>query len=247
MQKFFIQENQINENKIKLVGEDVKHITQVLRAKKGEKMLICNKENGQSYLTTIEHIDADFVLCNIESKIETSTESKIEVSIFQGLPKADKMEYIIQKNTEIGVKKIIPVIMKRCIVKWDEKVAVKKIERWQKIIQSAAEQSKRDYIPKIEYPITIKELCQKISEFDLVLLAYEEEQKNTLKAELKKIKLADGIKIGMIIGPEGGIDKEEVNLLKEAGAKVITLGKRILRTETASIVIMSNIIYEYEV
>ncbi|MCI9177097.1 MAG: 16S rRNA (uracil(1498)-N(3))-methyltransferase [Clostridia bacterium] len=246
MPKFFIKTNQINENKIKIIGEDVKHITQVLRAKVGEKLILCNIDTNINYVTNIEQIGLDFILCNILEQKQAVAEAKVEVSIFQGLPKADKLEYIIQKNTELGVKSIIPVVMRRCVTKWEEKDIKKKIERMQKIALSAAKQSKRDTIPKVENPITIAKLCEEIPKLDVVLLAYEEEKETSLKQALKQLNSFEGMKVGIIIGPEGGIEKSEVELLEKAGAKKISLGTRILRTETASVMIMSNIIYEYE-
>ncbi len=245
MPKFFVKTNQISNNKIQILGEDVKHITQVLRAKKGEKLNICNVDNGTDYLAEIEELTKQEVLCNIIEQIENSSESKVQITIFQGLPKADKMEYIIQKNTELGVKKFTPVIMKRCVAKLEPKDINKKIQRWQKIAEAAAKQSGRNIIPTVEKPITVEELSKKVNEFDVLILAYENEKNNTLKAELKNINI-ENLKIGVIIGPEGGLDINEVNILVESGAKAVSLGKRILRTETASIMIISNIIYEYE-
>lgn len=246
MPKFFIKTNQINGNEIKITGEDVKHIAQVLRAKIGEELIICNIDNKLNYTTTISKISQNYILCHIENYNKSNAESNIDVTIFQGIPKADKMEFIIQKNVELGVKQIIPITMSRCIVKLEEKVANLKIERWHKIAESAAKQSGREYIPTVEMPINVPKLCKKIMDFDLVLLAYENEENITLKQELKKIENNGNLKIGIIIGPEGGIDNKEVEILTKAGAKAITLGKRILRTETASVAIMSNIIYEYE-
>ena len=234
MPKFFVKTNQIEENKIKIIGEDVKHINQVLRAKIGEELTICNLDTTLNYITTISQITPEYVMCDIQDCVKSFVESNVQVTIFQGLPKADKMEYIIQKNTELGAKQIVPVEMVRCVVKLDSKKEGKKIERWQKIAESAAKQSGRD------------NLCEKIKEFDAVILAYEGEKENTLKNELKKLDGTKDLKIGIIIGPEGGMDKTEVEKLAKAGAKVVTLGKRILRTETASITIMSNIVYEFE-
>lgn len=246
MPKFFIKTNQINDNEIKIIGEDVKHIAQVLRAKIGEELILCNVDNNTNYITAISEIHQEYIICHIEETLNSIAESKVEVTIFQGLPKADKMEYIIQKNIELGVKQIIPVTMSRCVVKLDEKTASKKVERWQKIAEASAKQSGREVIPQIYMPINITDLCKKIKEYDLVLLAYENEKNVTLKDELKKLNVENETKIGVIIGPEGGLDIKEVEMLINAGAKVITLGNRILRTETASIAIMSNIIYEYE-
>lgn len=244
MPKFFVKANQIENNEIKIIGEDVKHIGQVLRSKEGEKITICNIDDSINYITKIAKITPEYVLCTIETVLQENLESKIDITVFQGLPKADKMEYIIQKNTELGVKKFVPVAMKRSIVKLDEKEAKKKVERWQKIAESAAKQSGRDFIPKVEMPINVLRLSEEISRYDIMVLAYEEEKENTLKNELKKITAFEGMKIGVIIGPEGGIDKSEIDELK--GSKIVSLGKRILRTETASIVMVSNIIYEYE-
>ena len=246
MPKLFVKTNQIEENKIKRIGEDVKHINQVLRAKIGEELTICNLDTTLNYITTISQINPEYVMCDIQDCVKSFVESNVQVTIFQGLPKADKMEYIIQKNVELGVKKIIPVEMERSIVKFDQKTVEKKIERWQKISEVASKQSGRDIIPKIEIPTNIKKICENINEYDIVLVAYENEEDNTLKTELQKIKRTDNLKIAIIIGPEGGIDKKEILQLKEVGAKTITLGQRILRTETASIVVISNIIYELE-
>lgn len=154
------------------------------------------------------------------------------------------MELIIQKTTEIGVKKIVPVAMERSIVKLNEKDAKKKIERWQKIAEVAAKQSKRDIIPKIENVIKISDLCSEISQYDLFIVAYEDEKEIMLKQILKQNK--ETKKIGVLVGPEGGIDGKEIEKLVENGAKIVSLGKRILRTETAPITIASNIVYEFE-
>ena len=250
MYKFFINHNQINENKAKIIGEDVNHIANVLRLKKEEKIIICDKDENISYVAKIKEINREYIKCEIIEQILENIESNVNIDLYQGLPKIDKMEYIIQKATELGVRDIYPVITKRCIVKLDEKLKTKKIERWQKIAEVAAKQSKRDYIPKIENAINLENICQNIEKYDIILLAYEDEKSNTLKSELKKLVLNLGktekIKIGIVIGPEGGLDIKEVNVLKNAGAKIITLGKRILRTETASLVILSDIIYEFE-
>ena len=156
------------------------------------------------------------------------------------------METIIQKATEIGVVEITPVIMKRSVVKLDEKTAIKKTERWQKIAEVSAKQSKRDRIPKINYPILMKNLYEKIQNCDIVLVAYENEEKNNIKKALKKIEKKRNFKIAIIIGPEGGIDETEIEYLKNTKAQIISLGKRILRTETAPIVLSSIIMYEFD-
>ena len=169
------------------------------------------------------------------------------LSIFQGLPKADKMELVIQKSVELGVYDITPLKMKRCVVKLKEKDEKKKIERWQKISEVAAKQSGRDIIPSINKMKNVNEICSEFDKYDLVLVAYENEKENTLKSELKKIKKElDSLKIAIIIGPEGGIDENEIQTFKSNGAKIITLGKRILRTETVALNVASIIMYELE-
>ncbi len=246
MPKFFFKSEQVNKESIKILGEDVKHIVNVLRLKKDDEIQICNAETNVNYIANIINIDKQFVECKIKNIKNSTAETNIDITLFQGLPKADKMEYIIQKNVELGVKYIVPVAMERSIVHLDTKTTSKKIERWQKISEIAAKQSGRDLIPKIENVVNIKNICEVIPNYDIVLVAYENETENTLKTELKKIKNFNNLKIAIIIGPEGGIDKKELDKLVTAGAKTITLGKRILRTETASIVVISNIIYEAE-
>ena len=250
MPKFFVSNEQINNEKIDIIGEDVNHIANVLRLQKEDEILVCDKETNITYQAIIRNISKEKIECQIESMVNETTESNIDVSIFQGLPKADKMEYIIQKSTELGVKTIIPVAMKRSIVKIDSKDENKKIDRWQKIAEVAAKQSGRDVIPKIEKVHRINQIIENIKDYDLYIIAYENEKNITLKQVLKEVKkdlaVDKGIKIGVLIGPEGGIDETEVNELVRNGAKVITLGSRILRTETASLAILSNIMYEYE-
>ena len=157
------------------------------------------------------------------------------------------MEYIIQKSVELGAYDITPVEMKRCIVKLNEKDKEKKIQRWQKIAEVAAKQCKRDIIPKINNITNVKLICNIIQNYDIILVAYEKEKERTLKSELKKIKEYNQKNIGIIIGPEGGLDEDDVKLLEESGAKVITLGNRILRTETVALNVLSNIMYELEI
>ena len=169
----------------------------------------------------------------------------------QGLPKADKMELIIQKSVELGVNNIIPIEMKRCVVKLKDKDKIKKIERWQKISVVAAKQSGRNIIPEINQVENLKNICETFENYDIVLLAYENEKENTIKNELKQLKEKnqnknEDVKIAILIGPEGGITEEEVEIAKKKGAKIITLGKRILRTETVALNVLSIIMYELE-
>lgn len=244
MRKFFVSLNQVNENKINIIGEDVNHIKNVLRCNIGEEIDICIEENGINYLCKIEEISKDVIICEKIEEIESKAESNIDLTIYQGLPKSDKMELIIQKCTELGVKKIVPVEMERSIVKLSGKDEVKKIERWQKISEMAAKQSKRDLIPEISHIENIKKLCENIEKYDIVFVAYEDENQTYLKQELINLKSIKNPKIAVVVGPEGGFDTKEINTLKESGAKIVTLGNRILRTETAPIVLASIIMYE---
>ena len=252
MPKFFVRQDQIDNDKIVINGQDVKHIRNVLRAKVGEELEICNSETGENFLCSISEFNEDKIWCNIEQKIQEETESNVKVTIFQGLPKADKMEYIIQKSVELGVYDITPVDMKRCVVKLDEKNAKKKIERWQKISEVAAKQCGRNIIPQVNNVTNIKKLCENVESYDIVLVAYENEENNSLKNELSQIKStiinnqSRELKIGIVIGPEGGLEKQDVENLERSGAKIITLGKRILRTETVALNVLSIIMYELE-
>lgn len=244
MPKFFVNQEQILNNEIKIIGEDVNHIKNVLRLENGDSLKICNKETTENYECEIKKINKEFIMCKIIKKIIDTNESDIYIHIFQGLPKSDKMEFIIEKCTEIGVKEITPVVMKRTIVKLDNKDKTKKIIRWQKIAEVAAKQSQRDKILKVNNIINFDNIIEKMKEYDIVLVAYENEKNITLKSVLKNIKKYKELKIAIIIGPEGGIDENEIEKLKMY--KIVTLGKRILRTETAPIVMASNILYELE-
>ena len=248
MPKFFVAENQINNNKITIIGNDVNHIKNVLRQKSGDKITICDTSKEQDYLCEIDKIEEKSIDCNIIEKLENNTESNVKVTIFQGLPKADKMELVIQKSVELGVYDITPLQMKRCVVKLNEKDKAKKIQRWQKISEVAAKQCGRNIIPKINNIVNVKEVCNLCNEYDIVLIAYENEKENTLKKELKNLKKLDKeeIKVAVIIGPEGGIAPEEIEMFEENGAKIITLGNRILRTETVALSVLSIIMYELE-
>lgn len=246
MPKFFVKNNQINDDKVIITGEDVNHIKNVLRLNIDDDIQVCNLKTTENYMCGITRLNNETIECNILKKIDSEAESNIHINVFQGIPKSDKMELIIQKAVELGASEITPVEMKRCVAKIDDKTKVKKISRWQKISEVAAKQCGRDIVPKINEVTNIKNICNLIEKYDIVLLAYENEEENTLKNELLKLKEKTNqkLKIGIIIGPEGGIDIEEVETLKGNGAKVITLGKRILRTETVAFVLTSIIMYE---
>ncbi len=248
MPKFFVTNQAIQKNKVEIYGDDTNHIKNVLRKKVGETLNLCNIDTLEDYLCEITNIQENRIELKIIDKLENNAEPNTKVTIFQGLPKADKMELIIQKSVELGVYDITPIEMKRCVVKLNEKDKIKKIERWQKISEVASKQSGRNRIPKINPIIPIQNICQDINNYDIVIVAYEEEKQNTLKAELEKLKNTqkDNLNIAILIGPEGGIDPLEIKILKDKGAKIVTLGNRILRTETVALNILSIIMYEFE-
>ena len=216
MSKFFVKTEQINNNDIVIIGDDVNHIINVLRMKKTDKVQICNQDTGDNYNAEIVNYSKNEVECKIISKINETTESNVHITLFQGIPKFEKMELIIQKNTEVGIKSIVPVIMERTVVKLDEKIASKKLERWQKIAEIAAKQSMRDIIPQIGNITKLKDIDT--TEFDAVLVAYENEEHNMLKTELQKLERKiksnnsseQQYNIAIVIGPEGGISEKEL-------------------------------------
>lgn len=248
MPKFFVSHEQIAKRNIVIVGNDVNHIKNVLRTKIEDEIIICDKQDSQDYLCKICNINDKEIQCEIIKKLETNSESNIQITVFQGIPKSDKMEYIIQKSVELGAYSIIPVQMARCIVKLNEKDQIKKINRWQKISEVASKQCGRNIIPEIKNSINIKNICNLCQEYDIVLVAYENEEQQKLKYQIEKLKQLkkEKLKIAIVIGPEGGITQEEIQMLENSGAYIITLGRRILRTETVALNMISILMYELE-
>ena len=240
--KFFVEDEAFDENIVKITGDNQKHIGNVLRMKAGDEIYLVNKENGKCYKCILTTFSKDNILSEILEEEENNMEPKVKVDLFQGLTKSDKLEYVIQKSVELGVNKIFPVKMKNCIAIIKDEA--KKNERWNKISEAAAKQSKRGIIPKVENTVDISYICSNIAKYDLVIVAYENEEKNTIKEILQEYKEAKNIAI--IIGPEGGIEGKEIEKMLCAGAKAVTLGSRILRTETAPIAVLSMIMYEYD-
>lgn len=240
MPKFFTEN--IYNNKAIIDSEDVRHIKKVLRLKMNEHITICDGK-GYDYDTVISEMNEKEIVCDIISSQLSETEPNIHVTLYQGLPKASKMDYIIQKNTELGISKIVPCSLNRCVVKLeDKKSAEKKTERWQKISNEAAKQSGRGVIPEISIPMTLDEAIEEMKKEDLAVAFYECENNRTLKqilTEKKEIKT-----VGFIIGPEGGFDPAEIDKLHNAGIRTAGLGKRILRTETAGEAVLAMIMYE---
>ncbi len=232
MFNFFASEENRQGNTFHLTGADCNHIKNVLRMKKGDTFLVSCE--GKSHLCTLTECEQDFAIAEITEENFQNTELPVKIYLFQGLPKGDKMELIIQKAVELGVHKIIPVEMSRCVVKLDGKKKLSKTARWQAIAESAAKQSKRTLVPEIEVPLSYTEALKIASDLDLFLVPYENEIGMTATKEALSL-IKKGSSVGIIIGPEGGFEKTEVEKAFTSGGKVISLGQRILRTETAAI------------
>lgn len=245
MNRFYIDPNQVSENTITIVGDDVNHIKNVLRMKLGESIVCCDCE-GMDYQCVIERLDGQAVEARVESSTATETELKTKLYLFQGLPKKDKMELIVQKAVELGVTEVIPVMMKRTIVKLeDKKKEQKKIERWQSIATSAAKQSNRGIIPTVSEVVSYKQAMERAKSMDLVVVPYENEAGMEHTREVLR-NMKDKQSIGIFIGPEGGFEDSEIMLARELGMEPLTLGKRILRTETAGLAMLSILMFELE-
>lgn len=243
MPRFFVENDNIKENIITLYGDDAGHISRVLRSKPGDVLTVCDG-TGNDYEAEITEISEDNIKLEIKKTTFTESEPTIKITLFQGLPKGEKMELIIQKCVELGVFSIIPVNTERCIVKLDAKKEKKKIERWQKISESAAKQSGRGIIPEIGNVISFSEALKKADEMDMAMIPYELEQDRGIKAFLDEYKkIEDKKTLGIFIGPEGGFSAEEIEKAVSSGVVPVTLGKRILRTETAGLTAVANTLF----
>ncbi|MDC7292885.1 MULTISPECIES: RsmE family RNA methyltransferase [unclassified Butyrivibrio] len=249
MYHFFVESSQLTPDykKVEITGADYNHIAHVLRMKAGEQFSVSirDDEEGKELFYEIEEIDDSHVIGNLCFVEEVGNELPSRIYLFQGLPKVDKMELIIQKAVELGAYQIIPMASKRCVVKLDEKKAQSKIKRWQAISEAAAKQSKRAIIPEVAMPMTMKQAVEFCKDMAVKLIPYE----NAEHIDETK-KLIEGIKpgqdIAVFIGPEGGFSDEEIELCRNNDIKPITLGKRILRTETAGFTIISWLMYHLE-
>lgn len=244
MHRFFVEPHQVAEDTIRIEGTDVNHIKNVLRMKVGDVLQISDGHN-QQYLCSILSMESTEVVVSIEETLATSTELPSKLYLFQGLPKGDKMEFIIQKAVELGVYEIIPVATKRAVVKLDEKKAAKKVERWNSIAESGAKQSGRNVVPAVMDVMSYNEALAYAKKLDVVLIPYElaegMEETRQIIADIRQ-----GQSVGIFIGPEGGFEVEEVERAKMQGILPVTLGKRILRTETAGLTMLSILMYHLE-
>lgn len=243
MYQFFVDDAQIGREFVTITGGDVNHIKNVLRMKAGEKIRISNQQ-GRDYYCEISEVTDTFVQADILNEDAASTELPSKIYLFQGIPKGDRMETVIEKAVELGVYEIIPVAMKYCVVKLDAKKEAAKVARWQKQAEAAAKQSKRSIIPKIHPVMSYKEAVEYAMQCDVRLVPYENERgmQGTREA-LGTIKA--GTSVSVMIGPEGGFAEDEIAQVKDS-MQVISLGKRILRTDTAGIAVMSMLMLELE-
>jgi 16S rRNA (uracil1498-N3)-methyltransferase len=245
MQRYFVESNQIINDKIEIFGDDAKHINKVMRYQQGDKV-ICSDNLGRSYIAEILSIYTKQVILRIVEEEISNNEPTVHITLYQGLTKADKMEWIIQKGTEIGISSFVPVEMKYSITKWESDRSNKKIERWRKIAKEAAEQSQRRKIPDIHNAYKFKALIDNItSKHSLTMLAYEKSEHSQGILALMN-QHANYNNFGLIIGPEGGVSDEERNIAIEKGVKLINLGPRILRAETAGLVAASGILFFHQ-
>ncbi len=247
MYRFFVEPAQIHEQEKKVIihGNDVNHIKNVLRMKVGEELSVSNGVDGREYHCVIAGLQEDMVLCELCFIRESETELPSRVYLFQGLPKADKMELIIQKAVELGIHQVIPVATKRCVVKLDDKKAASKIQRWQGIAEAAAKQSKRGIVPQVMSVMSFQEALKRAAEMDVRMIPYElAEDMGKTRQIIESIR--PGQEVAVFIGPEGGFEEKEIEQALVKGIEPVTLGKRILRTETAGFTMLSWIMYHLE-
>lgn len=247
MYQFFVDSSQINisDKRVIITGEDVNHIKNVLRMRAGEEISIRGGLDGREYRCGILSLGAEEILCELRFIKEDRVELPSQVYLFQGLPKADKMELIVQKAVELGVHQVIPVAASRCVVKLDDKKAAAKRARWQGIAQAAAKQSRRAVIPEVTEVSSFSQAVRMASKMDVALIPYELAEDMSRTKEIME-NLKPGTSVAVFIGPEGGFSEGEISLASENGIQPITLGKRILRTETAGLAVLSWIMYQLE-
>lgn len=234
----------MRQDSIKITGKDVNHIRNVLRMKPSEEVSVTD-EDGVEYHCSIQKLEEDAVWLDVLGKTGNNYELPAKITLFQGLPKGDKMEWIIQKAVELGIHEIVPMETRRCIIKLDDRKKEAKQKRWNAIAQSAAEQSKRSLIPKVHPIVCYKEALSLAGKLDLACIPYEQAKgMHTLKTFLGRLK--PGIMAGFLIGPEGGFEEEEISLALEQGIQTVSLGKRVLRAETAGMALLSVMMLQLE-
>ncbi|WP_126427756.1 16S rRNA (uracil(1498)-N(3))-methyltransferase [Brevibacillus marinus] len=243
MQRYFVPPDQLLDEKLVIRGDDVHHIVRVMRGKPGDELIACDGE-GRCVRARIVRLDAQEVQAEVLEPLVERRELPIEVTIAQGLPKGDKLEWIIQKGTELGMAALIPFCSERTVVKWEAKKEEKKRERWQKIAKEAAEQAHRCRVPRVEPPVGFAELLDLAKRHTACAIAYEQENTTSLRTVLERV--APGDSLCVLIGPEGGFTAAEVARAEQAGILPVSLGPRILRTETASQFVLAAVSYHFE-
>lgn len=244
MQHFFVPPAQVEERQIRVCGADVNHMKNVLRMRPGEEVTVSDGNNRQ-YRCQIREYQEGEALLEILEELEEDRELPSRIILFQGLPKQEKMELIVQKAVELGAFQIVPVAMRRCVVKLDAAKARKKVQRWQEIAKSAAKQAGRGCVPEVGQVLSFGEALEEAKALDVVLLPYEL-ARNVAETRAIVEAIEPGQSVGIFIGPEGGFETREVEEAMRAGAKPISLGKRILRTETAGLTALSLLMFHLE-
>lgn len=243
MYRFYVNEDDISENVITIAGRDVNHIKNVLRMRQGDRIIVGNRE-GIDYYCVIESISQDEVGLVIESSKKSEAELKTRLYLFQSLPKHDKMEFIIQKAVELGVHEIIPIITKRCVVRLEDiKKQEKKTARWQAIAEAAAKQSARGIIPQVNMPMKFEDAALYAKELEYNIIPFEHAEGMDYSRRIMD-EAAACRSVGIFIGPEGGFERQEIEFAEDAGMKVVSLGNRILRTETAGMTVLSILMFK---
>lgn len=243
MHQFFVENNQIGETEIEITGEDVNHIKNVLRMKAGTQIRISSRQ-GADYFCQVESLEKERVLARILYQDHESWELPVKIYLFQGLPKGDKMDFILQKAVELGVYEVIPVAMRNCVVKLAEKKAAARQKRWQAIAESAAKQAKRSLVPRVQLPMSFSEAADYARSLDVRLLPYENERGMEHTRQVIGSLKKEG-SLGVFIGPEGGFDRQEIEAVR-GDVELLSLGNRILRTETAGMTLLSILLYHLE-
>ncbi|MGV3487138.1 MAG: 16S rRNA (uracil(1498)-N(3))-methyltransferase [Tuberibacillus sp.] len=248
MQRYFVADHQVQNDEVQIEGEDARHIVKVMRMQPGDAIICCTY-SGEAFNCTIKSMDTETVTASIMKGLETSNELPVRVAIAQGLPKGDKLDFIVQKGTELGADSFFLFQAERSIAKWIGSSKIeRKLERLQKIAKEASEQSHRNKIPAVSEPVSIIKLIEMSEPFQYKVVAYEEDAKSGDMSGLYSVfqRMSPGDSLFAVIGPEGGLTEEEVSALKSAGFGRCALGKRILRTETAPLYLLSAVSYYFE-
>lgn len=247
MQRYFVSPRAVQGDEVRITGDDVKHIVRVMRYTTGDE-IICADGAGNAYIVRLAQLEPDVVIGAIVRSLDEKVESEVKITLVQGLPKGDKMDMIVQKCTEVGAMRVVPAVMDRTIVQYDTKKESKRRERWQRIAKESAEQAHRLQIPEIAEIVSFRKwLEQHAAEYDILLIAYEAEHGRALHNVLADFsdRANKPVNVAVIIGPEGGLEAAEVEFAQQHGALPITLGPRILRTETAGVVVTAVILYHF--